>query len=78
LFLEHAYRTVEAADQAAVYLRYRYAERGHSLDLATEVDNGLVARNVYNLFSIVDAKGDVVLSSKPFTPITLSDREHVQ
>ncbi|WP_195724573.1 ATP-binding protein [Herbaspirillum sp. CAH-3] len=78
LFLEHAYRTVEAADQAALYLRYRYAERGQSLDLATEISNGLVARNVYNLFTIVDAKGDVVLSSKPFTPMNLADREHVQ
>ncbi|WP_299535179.1 hybrid sensor histidine kinase/response regulator [uncultured Herbaspirillum sp.] len=78
LFLEHAYRTIEAADQAAVYLRYRYAERGQSLDLATEIANGLVARNVYNLFTVVNAKGDVVLSSKPFTPLNLSDREHVQ
>ncbi|MBO14714.1 MAG: two-component sensor histidine kinase [Herbaspirillum sp.] len=78
LFLEHAYRTIEAADQAALYLRYRYAERGQSLDLATEISNGLVARNVYNLFTIVDAKGDVVLSSKPFTPLNLADREHVQ
>jgi hypothetical protein len=78
LFLEHAYRTVEAADQAALYLRYRYAERGQSLDLATEISNGLVARNVYNLFTIVDAKGDVVLSSKPATPMNLADREHVQ
>ncbi|ADJ65206.1 sensor histidine kinase [Herbaspirillum seropedicae] len=78
LFLEHAYRTIEAADQAALYLRYRYAERGNALNLATEIDNGLVARNVYNLFSIVDAQGDVVLSSKPFTPVNLADREHVQ
>ncbi|WP_171939845.1 cache domain-containing sensor histidine kinase [Herbaspirillum rubrisubalbicans] len=78
LFLEHAYRTIEAADQAAVYLRYRYGERGQNLDLATEIANGLVARNVYNLFTIVDSKGDVALSSKPFTPINLSDREHIQ
>lgn len=78
LFLEHAYRTIEAADQAALYLRYRYAERGNALNLATEIDNGLVARNVYNLVSIVDAQGDVVLSSKPFTPVNLADREHVQ
>ncbi|WP_174526049.1 ATP-binding protein [Herbaspirillum rubrisubalbicans] len=78
LFLEHAYRTIEAADQAAVYLRYRYGERGQNLDLATEIANGLVARNVYNLFTIVDSKGDIALSSKPFTPINLSDREHIQ
>jgi two-component system sensor histidine kinase BarA len=78
LFLEHAYRTIEAADQAAIYLRYRYGERGAALDLANEIDNGLVARNVYNLFTIVDRNGDVVLSSKPFTPLNLSDREHIQ
>ncbi len=78
LFLEHAYRTIEAADQAALYLRYRYGQLGNSLNLATEVENGLVGRNVYNLFSIVDSHGDVVLSSQPFAPVNLSDREHVQ
>ncbi|MFJ3056644.1 ATP-binding protein [Herbaspirillum sp. NPDC087042] len=78
LFLEHAYRTIEAADQAALYLRYRYGQLGNSLNLATEIENGLVARNVYNLFTIVDSRGDVVLSSQPFAPVNLSDREHVQ
>lgn len=78
LFLEHAYRTIEAADQAAIYLRYRFLNRGATLDLPAEIDNGLVARNVYNLFSIIDEKGDVILSSKPFTPINLADREHIR
>lgn len=78
LFLEHAYRTIEAADQAALYLRYRYGQLGNALALSTEVENGLVARNVYNLFTIVDSHGDVVLSSQPFAPVNLSDREHIQ
>jgi two-component system, NarL family, sensor histidine kinase BarA len=78
LFLEHAYRTIEAADQAAIYLRYRFANRGTTLDLPAEIDNGLVARNVYNLFSIVDEKGNVILSSKPFSPVNLADREHIR
>jgi signal transduction histidine kinase len=78
LFLEHAYRTIEGADQAAIYLRYRYTSRGTSLNLAKEIENGLVARNVYNLFSVIDEKGDVILSSQPFSPMNLADRAHIK
>lgn len=78
LFLEHAYRTIEGADQAAIYLRYRFSNRGRSLNLSREIENGLVARNVYNLFTIVDANGDVILSSRPFAPLNLADREHIR
>jgi len=78
LFLEHAYRTIEAADRAVLYLRYRYVTQGAALDLAAQVDNGLVARNVFHLFSIVDAHGDMVLSSQPFQAMNLADREHIR
>ena len=78
LFNEHANRTVESADQAVTYLRFRYNTLGLDLDIAQDLKVGLNPDNIYNLFSIVDEHGDVVLSSKPFQPMNLSDREHVK
>ncbi|WP_187358896.1 sensor histidine kinase [Pseudoduganella aquatica] len=78
VFEEHAARTVDAADQAAVYLRGRYAAQGGRLDLARELEAGLPSPSVYNLLTIIDGNGDVALSSKPFQPLNLSDRPHVR
>lgn len=78
VFGEHALRTIEAADQAAVYLRQRYLAEGKSLDLGREMRQGLLAAPLYNLLTVVDEHGDVVLSSKAFAPMNLSDRRHVQ
>ena len=76
VFDEHAVRTIEAADQAVTYLRHRYNTAGARLDIAQDLRQGLNPGNLYNLFTIVDAHGDMVLSSQPFNPTNLSDREH--
>ncbi|OBV37815.1 sensor histidine kinase [Janthinobacterium psychrotolerans] len=76
VFDEHAVRTIEAADQAVTYLRHRYNTAGAALDIAQDLRQGLNPGNLYNLFTIVDAHGDMVLSSQPFKPTNLSDREH--
>lgn len=78
VFDEHAVRTIEAADQAVTYLRYRYNAMGRALDIREDLRNGLNPGNLYNLFTIVDAHGDTVLSSQPFKPTNLSDREHIR
>lgn len=78
LFSEHAARTVMAADQAALFLRQRYAAEGRRLNVSEELKSSLGAGRLYNLFSIVDAQGNVVLSSQPFAPTNLSDRPHIR
>ena len=78
VFDEHAVRTIEAADQAVTYLRYRYDAMGRALNIREDLRNGLNPANLYNLFTIVDAHGDTVLSSQPFKPTNLSDREHIR
>jgi len=78
VFDEHAVRTIEAADQAVTYLRYRYNAMGRALNISEDLRNGLNPGNLYNLFTIVDAHGDTVLSSQPFKPTNLSDREHIR
>lgn len=77
-FKEHATRTVEGTDQAIVYLRHRYNIVGKNLDIASDLQNALEPENIYNLFTIVDKNGDIVLSSEPFHPMNLSDREHIK
>lgn len=78
LFDEQASRTLDQADQAAVFLRRRYQALGGRLDLNGELRNGLGSNELYNLFTIVDAHADVVLSTRPFAPMNLGDREHIR
>jgi signal transduction histidine kinase len=78
VFDEHAIRTIEAADQAATYLRSRYQALGNRLDIVADLQQGLHPGPLYNLFTIVDAQGDTVLSSRPYKPTNLADREHIQ
>ena len=78
VFSEHAVRTIKEADQAVTYLRYRYNAIGRALDINSDLRNGLNPGNLYNLFTIVDLHGDTVLSSQPFKPTNLRDREHIR
>ncbi|MBB3214264.1 signal transduction histidine kinase [Herbaspirillum sp. Sphag1AN] len=78
LFKAHASRTIEATDQTIIYLRQRYNIEGKSFNIAQELQDGLVPVDIYNLFSIVDSKADVVLSTQPFNPLNLSDRAHIR
>lgn len=78
VFDEHAIRTIEAADQAATYLRSRYQALGSRLDIVADLQQGLNPGPLYNLFTIVDERGDMVLSSRPFQPTNLADREHIR
>jgi signal transduction histidine kinase len=78
LFKEHATRTVESTDQAVVYLRSRYNALGSSLDINKELRDGIAPSEVFNLFSIVDDKANVILSTKPFKPLNIADRDHIK
>lgn len=75
---EHTERTVESADQAVTFLRHRYDTLGNALDIAKDLQDGVILGDFYNLFTIVNEHGDVVLSSKPFQPTNLADREHIR
>jgi signal transduction histidine kinase len=78
VFDEHAIRTIEAADQAATYLRSRYQALGERLDIVADLQQGINPGALYKLFSIVGEQGDTVLSSQPFKPTKLADREHIR
>ncbi|WP_426074423.1 ATP-binding protein [Janthinobacterium sp. DSP2-3-3] len=78
VFDEHAIRTIAAADQAVTYLRSRYQALDKHLDIVADLQQGLNPGPLYNLFTIVDEQGDTVLSSRPFKPTNLADREHIR
>ncbi|MBG6220021.1 MULTISPECIES: ATP-binding protein [unclassified Janthinobacterium] len=78
VFDEHAMRTIEGADQAVTYLRSRYQTLGKRLDIVADLQQGLHRAPLYNLLTIVDEHGDTLLSSRPFKPTNLADREHIR
>jgi signal transduction histidine kinase len=77
-YAEHTARTIIAGDQSARFLQYQYEHRGALFDMNDYLASGVLATDIFNLFSIVNANGDVIASSKTFTPVNLSDREHIR
>jgi len=75
---EHSARTIQSADQAVQFMRYEYLEMGMGLDLRRLLHTGTILGDIFNLYSIVDADGRLALSSGPFQPVDLSDREHIR
>ncbi|MFO1413493.1 MAG: ATP-binding protein [Burkholderiales bacterium] len=77
-FEEHIVRTVQAADQTALFLKYEYERQGPHFNIASYLATGVILGDIYTLLTIVDENADVVLSSQPFTRVNLADREHVR
>lgn len=75
---EHTVRTIQSADQAVQFLRYEFMEAGMGLDLRHLLDTGTLLGDIFNLYSIVGPEGDILLSSQPFKPVKLADREHIR
>lgn len=76
VFEEHTARTIQSADQAVQFLKNAYREKGRRLPLRQLVDDGVILDDIFNLYTIIEADGEVVLSSQPFKPLNLRDREH--
>jgi signal transduction histidine kinase len=77
VFEEHVVRTLQLADQAALILKFEYEREGLGFVVADWVRESQKANTIFNLYTIVDERGDVVLSSQEFKPTNLSDREHI-
>ncbi len=77
-FAEHTARTMESADQALRFVRAEYADHGEALDIADYLRSKTIIDSTFHLISIIGPDGYVVKSSRPFTRMDLSDREHFQ
>jgi signal transduction histidine kinase len=78
LLEEHSARTIQSADQAVQFLKHEYLEQGRKLDVKGLVRDGVVLDDIFNLYTIVGPTGKVLLSSEPFRPTDIADREHFQ
>lgn len=78
VFQEHSTRTIQSADQAVQFVKYQYAAQGRALDLGALVDAGVILGDIFNLYSVMDETGELILSSQHFKPGNYSDREHVR
>lgn len=77
VFEEHTRQTIKSADEAALYLKYRYEREGRGLDIPRIINEGRFASPIFVLLSVIDENGDLAVSSQvPFTPSNLSDRAH--
>ncbi len=75
---EHAVRTFQAADQQVLFLKFQAESLGRRFELARYLSTGVIQGDIFNLYTIVDEHGEVVQSSRPFTPVNLADREHIR
>ncbi len=75
---EHTVRTIQSADQAVHFIKYEYQTAPARLDLSRLVKTGVILDDIFNLYSVIDANGDLVLSTKSFAPVNLAYREHVR
>lgn len=72
----HATKTLELADQAVMVILNEYKRKGLDLELATLVQETALKKDIFNLFSVVDKFGSIVLSTQPFVRIDIADRSH--
>lgn len=76
-FEEHTLRTINGADQVAIFLKYQYEKEGAAIDIPRYVRAGRFANQPFVLLSVVDEHGDLKASSQePFVFSNLKDREH--
>jgi signal transduction histidine kinase len=75
---EHTLRTILAVDQSVLFLKHQYELRHGIFQLSHYVDSAVLAKEVLNLYAVVDTSGFVTDSTQPFPRINLSEREHIR
>ena len=76
-FEEHTTRTIKEVEAAVLFITHEYARLGTKLDLAGYINDGYIDGKLFTVVGVVGAGGDLLLSSQPFNPVNLSDREHI-
>ena len=75
-FEEQAIRTLKGIDSATRFLEREYARFGTNTDIAGYIENGIIEGKLFVNVAVSDERGDMVLSSHPFIPTNVADREH--
>lgn len=78
-FEEHTLRTLRAADQTALLLKYQYEQDGGAFDIKRYIREGRLPSEPFIMMGIADADGDLVASSlEPFVAGNVFDRDYFQ
>lgn len=72
---EHIVRTLKGLDGALLFVRHEYQRQGRKLDLPRYVEEGVIDGRPFNILSVVDEKGNIVLSSGDIAPVNYADRD---
>ena len=76
-FEEHTLSTIKNADQAVLFLKYKYEKAGQLMDIPSYVRQGRFADQPFVLMGVINEQGDFVVSDQvPFKYSNLKDREH--
>lgn len=76
VFEEHVLRTIKNGDQTARVLKSQYERYGARFDIARYARDIAIDASLFNILSVIDENGDLVLASQPFAAQNLRDREH--
>lgn len=72
---QQVYRTLKAAEQVAAFVRAQYLRQGTRLPLADWVEQGVIREAMFNIISVVDEGGEIVLSSQATGRVNYADRD---
>jgi diguanylate cyclase (GGDEF)-like protein len=72
---EHTVRTLRAAEQVATFVRHQYRTLGLAASLQSYVERGVIREKAFNIISVVNERGDIVLSSRRTGPVNYRDRD---
>lgn len=72
---EHIVRTLKGLDGALLFARHEYQRQGRKLDLPRYVEEGVIDGRPFSTLSVVDEKGNIVLSSREIAPVNYADRD---
>lgn len=72
---EHIVRTLKGLDGTLLFARHEYLRQGRKLDLPRYVEEGVIDGRPFSILSVVDEKGNIVLSSREIAPVNYADRD---
>lgn len=72
---EHLVRTLKSLDSILLFVRHEYRRAGSGINIAQYVGDGIIDDRLFSILSVLDERGNVVVSSKPVGTVNYGDRE---
>lgn len=72
---EHVSRTLKGLDGVLLFLRHEYRRVGRKMNVDAYAEEGIIDYRLFSIVSVIDERGDFILSSQPVPPVNYADRE---